>query len=340
MQSFLVSNALYWLREFHVDGLRVDAVASMLYLDFDKKPGEWFPNPDGTRENREAVAFFRKLNGYVLGEFPDALMIAEESTDWQSVTRPITGSESNLGFSLKWNMGFANDFYRYVATDPVFRKNCHSALNFPLLYAFGENYILPISHDEVVHGKKSFLDKMFGDYEEKFRAMRASLLLIMTYPGKKLLFMGTEYAPFREWDYENELEWFMLDYPAHRAMREYVAALNRFYLESPALWEMDFDREGFSWVLADEGEKNLVAYRRHAIDGGTLLTVVSFSGCENRDIVLPVDKGTYRSVFATDPSLSYRIEAQKTENGYALTLSLPPYGGVVLALDGQDRICV
>lgn len=297
VQSFLVSNALYYFREFHVDGLRVDAVASMLYLDYDRDPGEWIPNRDGGNLNLEAIAFFKKLNSAIYSEFSDVLMIAEESTSLGKITHPV--SEGGLGFNMKWNMGWANDFYDYVALDPVYRKYHHKALNFPLMYAFNENYCLPISHDEVVHGKKSFIDKMYGSYEDKFRQMRASLMLMMTYPGKKLMFMGTEYGQFREWDYANSLEWFMLDYPNHRYMREYVSELNNFYLSRSELWDYDFDPKGFTWLLADEADKNLVAYTRNNKKGSRLITVISFSGSP-QTVTLPIRKGNVAEVcFAT-----------------------------------------
>lgn len=276
IQSFLISSALYFIREFHIDGLRVDAVASMLYLDYDKKPGEWIPNKDGGRENLEAIAFFKKLNTAVFSEFSDILMIAEESGSFPGITHPV--SFGGLGFNLKWNMGWANDFFDYVMTDPIFRKYKHKALNFPIMYAFRENYVLPISHDEVVHGKLSFIDKMHGSYEDKFLEMRVSLLFMMTHPGKKLLFMGTEYGQFREWDYQSSLEWFMLDYPLHRRMREYVASLNRFYLERKELWELDFDQKGFEWVLPDENEKNTVVFKRFDTKGNALIVAINFSG--------------------------------------------------------------
>ena len=276
IQSFLISNALYFFREFHIDGLRVDAVASMIYLDFDRMPGEWIPAPDGSNKNYEAVAFLRKLNLAIFEEFPDALMIAEESASFGGITHPV--SEGGLGFNLKWNMGFANDFYDYLRLDPLYRKYKHSALNFPLTYAFSENYCLPISHDEVVHGKKSFIDKMFGSYENKFLQARCALMLIMTYPGKKLMFMGTEYAQFREWDFADSLEWFMLDYPNHKYFRDYVSALNNFYLSSPALWERDFIMEGFEWILPDESSKNVVVYKRIDNREDYLIVAINFSG--------------------------------------------------------------
>ncbi|MBO7304562.1 MAG: 1,4-alpha-glucan branching protein GlgB [Clostridia bacterium] len=276
VQSFLISSAIYFLREFHIDGLRVDAVASMIYLDYDKEPGEWIPNSDGGRENKEGIAFLQKLNAAIFKEFADVLMIAEESGSFAGITQPV--SLGGLGFSLKWNMGWANDFYDYLSTDPYYRKYKHKALNFPIMYAFDENYVMPISHDEVVHGKLSLIDKMYGSYEDKFSQMRAAMLLMMSYPGKKLTFMGCEFAQFREWDYENSLEWFMLDYPNHRAMREYVAALNRFYLENPPMWSLDFDRAGFSWILADEADKNTVLFKRFDSIGNSLTFCINLSG--------------------------------------------------------------
>ena len=330
VQCFLVSNARYFLKEFHIDGLRVDAVASMLYLDYDRLPGEWLPNAKGGRENLEAIAFLQKLNAAVLGEFPDALMIAEESTAFPGVTHPV--ATGGLGFSLKWNMGFANDFYAYLSRDPVYRKYHHSALNFPLMYAFSENYILPVSHDEVVHGKRSFVDKMYGSYEDKFREARAALLLMMTYPGKKMLFMGTEFAQFREWDFASSLEWFMLDYPKHRSFREYTAALNRFYLSRPELYERDFSPEGFEWVLADESEKNLVAYRRFDRRGNSLICIVSFSGARET-VTLPI-RAPYipECLFHTDadPDFAKKISVAWGKDGCFATLTLSAFSGVIL----------
>ena len=298
VQSFLISNASYWLREFHVDGLRVDAVSSMLYLDYDRKPGEWFPNIYGENKNLEAIAFLRKLNAHIFGIYPDALMIAEESTSWGGITHPV--GEGGLGFNLKWNMGWANDFFDYLATDPYFRQYHHHALNFPIMYAYNENYILPISHDEVVYGKKSLIDKPFGSYEDKIRQFKTALLTQMTYPGKKMLFMGTEFGQFAEWDFSKSLEWFMLDYPVHSALREYVASLNRFYLASPALWEQDFRPQGFSWIYADAATENMVAFRRHALGGQTLVILVSFCG-NDQVIRIPAEQGKkYEIAFETD----------------------------------------
>ena len=336
IQSFLISSAMYLLREFHLDGLRVDAVASMLYLDYDKRPGQWIPNKNGGRENLEAIAFFKKLNSAVFSEFSDVLMIAEESGAFGGITHSV--SDGGLGFNLKWNMGWANDFYDYVMTDPVFRKHKHKALNFPIMYAFLENYVLPISHDEVVHGKLSFIDKMHGSYEDKFAQMRASLLLMMTYPGKKLLFMGTEFAQFREWDYENSLEWFMLDYPNHRAMREYTASLNRFYLERCELWELDFDPSGFKWILADETEKNIVVYKRFDIKGNSVIVAINFSGTA-QNISIKTKSKHLKCIFNTgtdnfDNLLSYK----SSDQDFLVTdIKLPRFFGAVFIEDNNKR---
>ena len=339
VQSFLISNALYWFREFHADGLRVDAVAAMLYLDFDRKPGEWIPNVNGDNKNLEAIAFLKKMNTAIFGEFPDALMIAEESTAFPGVTHPV--DRGGLGFNLKWNMGWANDFYDYLATDPAFRRYHQHALNFPMMYAYSENYILPISHDEVVHGKCSFINKMFGTYEEKFRTFRAAMIYMMTFPGKKMLFMGTEYGQFREWDYSNSLEWFMLDYPVHHELREFVASLNRFYLEQPALWEQDFSEKGFRWIYADDADHNAVSYRRIARNGDELITVVSFSGETAKAYKLRVPApGKYHVVFSSSFEFLDKedMTATEEEDGNYLTFDLPALCGFILRRCDEDAV--
>lgn len=329
IQSFLVSNALYFFREFHIDGLRVDAVASMIYLDYDREPGEWHPNYLGTNENLEATAFLRKLNCAIYDEFPDALMIAEESTSFGGITHPT--SNGGLGFNMKWNMGWANDFYDYVKTDPIYRKYHHKALNFPLMYAFNEKYCMPISHDEVVHGKYSFINKMFGSYEDKFRQARTSMMLMMTYPGKKLTFMGTEFAQFREWDYDNSLEWFMLDYPNHKSFRDFIQALNSFYLANNELWDIDFNPEGFRWLLADEADKNLIAYQRLNRKGKYLTVVLNFSG-STQSVTIPTERGARLvSVFdAGDLSEEQKnIKINKHKENYTAEIVIPPFSGAI-----------
>ncbi len=341
VQCFLVSNALFWFREFHADGLRVDAVASMLYLDYDRAPGEWVPNEDGGNRNPEAIAFFRKLNALIAAEFPDVMMIAEESTAWEKLTKPV--QEGGLGFHFKWNMGWANDLYEYVAADPLFRSGMHGKLTFPMMYAYSENFILPISHDEVVHGKRSLIGKMFGDYDEKFATMRTFLMYMMTFPGKKLLFMGTEFAQFREWDFQNSLEWFMLQYPRHAEMQRYVSALNHFYLEHPALWEIDDGWDGFSWIDPDDAQKSIISYRRHGKHGREVIVVLNFTPVRRDGFSLAVPSaGTYRAVFTTDlysfggssvQNELLRSVRHKKEDGTAactISLTLPPLGGIII----------
>jgi len=329
IQSFLISNAMYYLREFHIDGLRVDAVAAMLYLDYDRDAGEWVPNKDGTNLNLEAIAFFKKLNGTIFGEMPDVLMIAEESTAYGNLTHPI--NEGGLGFNMKWNMGWANDFYEYVSLDPVYRQYHHKALNFPIMYAFTENFCLPISHDEIVHGKKSFLDKMYGSYDDKFAQMRVALMFMYTFPGKKMMFMGTEYAPFREWDYENSLEWFMLDYPEHRYMQEFVRALCGLYLSSHELWDYDFSAKGFEWLLADENEKNLVCYRRIGRDRTSLISLISFSGSPQEVKIKVAPSKRLEVVFTSGLNVSQKDIPVVMEDGeYFAYIYLDKFSGVIL----------
>lgn len=340
VQSFLISNALFWMRNYHIDGLRIDAVASMLYLDYDRAPGEWIPNVDGGNHNYEAMAFFKKLNTAVFAEFPYALMIAEESTAWPMVTKPV--SDGGLGFNFKWNMGWANDMFEYVGTDPFFRKYVHNKLTFPLMYAFSENYILPVSHDEVVHGKKSLLDKMFGGYNDKFACMRAFLMYMMTLPGKKLMFMGCEYAPFREWDYENQLEWFMLDYPRHSQMKDYVRSLNHFYLEHSPLWEIDDGWDGFEWIDPDRCEDNTLSYIRKSAGGEELIVLLNFAPCRREGYKLRVkSKGSYVTLVNSDEAkyggggskLGTMKSKAHREGGkwvHEISVDLPSYGALII----------
>ena len=325
VQSFLVSNALFWFDKYHIDGLRIDAVASMLYLDYGRRPGEWNPNPDGSNINRESVAFFQKLNGAVRAHYPDVLMIAEESTAYPQVT-----SRAGLGFSMKWNMGWMNDTLAYVAADPIYRRGLHDKMTFSLMYAFSENYVLPISHDEVVHGKKSLLDKMSGGYEQKFATMRAYLCYMMAHPGKKLLFMGCEFGQFREWDYASSLEWFMLDYEMHAKLRSFVRTLNRFYLDTPPLWELDRSWEGFCWTAADRRDDNVLVFERIAGDGSAVVFAANFSGAPRRDYPVPVrTAGVYRELLSSDDRA---FGGTGGVNGGALPSEPAPDGGVCVRL--------
>ncbi|MBQ6788709.1 MAG: 1,4-alpha-glucan branching protein GlgB [Clostridia bacterium] len=339
VQSFLISNALFWMRKYHVDGLRIDAVASMLYLDYDRDPGEWIPNSEGGNHNFEAMAFFRKLNSAVFGEFPDMLMIAEESTSWPMITKPAY--EGGLGFNFKWNMGWANDMFEYVELDPIYRQYNHSKLTFPLMYAFGENYVLPVSHDEVVHGKKSLIHKMHGEYDTKFAGMRAFLVNMMTLPGKKLTFMGTEFAQWREWDFANQLEWFMLEYPRHTEMQRFVKKLNRVYVDSPELWEIDDGWDGFRWIYANSDDMNMVAYARRSTSGSEILSVVNYSPVTRGNFIIEVDEaGVYDVIVNSDkpefggknimPYEYITSEVREEDGRNVLRFDLPEMSGVML----------
>ena len=323
VQSFLISNALYFLREFHIDGLRVDAVSSMLYRSARNS------SRAGDIESLEGIEFFKKLNSAVLSEFPDVLMIAEESTSYNGTTSKV--KDGGLGFNLKWNMGWANDFFEYTSTDPIYRAYNHKALNFPLVYAFREKHCMPISHDTVCKGKQSFIERMFGDGEDKFLMARLSLMLMMTYPGKKLAFMGTEFAQFSEWDYDKELEWFMLSFERHRTFKDYVSSLNHFYLSTPELWQIDFREDGFKWIYPDEAEKNLVAFKRIASYGSEIVIVMNFSGIDQRITIPAKEKGIYSVMFDTgnfvdDP----HINIHNSSFGFYADVTLPKYCGVIM----------
>ena len=298
VQCFLVSNAVFLFEKYHIDGLRVDAVASMLYLDYDKRPGEWIPNQFGENKNLEAIAFLQKLNSVVFERFPHALMIAEESTAWPMVTRPV--DSGGLGFNFKWNMGWMNDTLTYMQTDAYFRKYEHNKLTFPMMYAFSENYILPISHDEVVHGKKSLLDKMPCAYEDKFANVRAFMAYMMSHPGKKLIFMGTEFGQFKEWDFGSELEFFMLGYEKHSKLSEFFKEINTLYKNTPSLYAIDFSWEGFEWIVSDDREGNVIAYKRMDGNGGETVVIINFSGIERRDYRIGVNEGKYKVILNTD----------------------------------------
>lgn len=261
LHSFLISNALFWMELYHFDGLRVDAVSSMIYRDYCREDGQWLPNIHGGRENLEAISFLQKLNIAVFERFPNALMIAEESTAFPLVTAPV--HEGGLGFNYKWNMGWMHDSLKYFSMDPIFRKDHHSLLTFLIMYTYSENFILPLSHDEVVHGKKSLLDKMHGTYEQKFATLRAFYGLMMALPGKKLLFMGGEFGQFIEWKYDSGLDWVLLAYDSHRYLKHYVKSLNHIYKENSCLWQLDHSLDGFSWIKADDSDHSVIAFTRH-----------------------------------------------------------------------------
>lgn len=332
IQCFLVSNALYWLREFHIDGLRVDAVAAMLYRDYDKRAGEWTPNSYGGRESLEGIAFLRKLNETVEREFPDVLMIAEESTAFPGVTAPV--SDGGLGFSLKWNMGFSNDLFAYLGKDPIFRRYHHTALSFPMMYAYSERYVLPISHDEVVYGKGSLYTKASGTHEDKLNTLRTTLLFYATFPGKKMIFMGTEFGQRKEWDHRFGIDFHLLAEEAHRDLLHYTSALFNLYLESPPLWECDFSPEGFSWLDVDNADSNAIAYLRRDRCGREIIAVLSFAGIDHYDYRLPVPSvGHYDVIFYSGwdgASYEQAFTATADEGGAHVMMRLPARTGILL----------
>lgn len=349
--SFLISDAFFFCDVYHIDGLRVDAVAAMLYLDYDRKAGEWTPNKNGGRENLEAIHFLREVNSDVLSSFPGVMMIAEESTAWPMVTRPP--EDGGLGFNYKWNMGWMNDTLAYFSKDPIFRGGMHHNLTFSMTYAYSENFILPISHDEVVHGKCSMLSKMPGEYDDKFAGLRSFFVYMMTHPGKKLTFMGAEFGQFIEWDEKKELDWMLLDYEKHRKLRNFVQELNHFYKEHPSMWKKDDAMEGFRWIDADNAQDNTFTYYRTdgaAPDPEVELVALNLSGLDFPvyDIGVP-DAEYYEVMIDTDRTgfggtgsrrkRRYHVEEGPC-NGYEqhITVPLPKFSGIILQKCGDSHI--
>ncbi|OGK94485.1 MAG: 1,4-alpha-glucan branching enzyme [Candidatus Rokubacteria bacterium GWF2_70_14] len=344
--NFLIGNALYWLDRYHVDGLRVDAVASMIYLDYSRQPGEWLPNPFGGRENLDAIAFVKRLNEVVYGLHPDVVMVAEESTSWPGVSRPVY--LGGLGFGLKWNMGWMHDVLEYVRHEPVHRKYHHNQLTFGMLYAWTENFLLPLSHDEVVYGKGSLLRKMPGDEWQRFANLRLLYAFMWGYPGKKLLFMGGELAQSDEWDHERSLDWHLLEAgPHHQGVKRLVADLNRLYRAEPALHELDAEPEGFRWMDCSDSEQSVVSFVRFGRDPRSLaLCVCNFTPVPRRGYRVGVPRaGWWAEVVNTDSAL---YGGSDVGNGgglrsepvpwhgqpHSVVLTLPPLGGLLLRLAG------
>ena len=340
VRNFLIANALFWVEHFHIDGLRVDAVASMLYLDYGKKDGEWVPNQYGGNENLEAVDFFKHLNTVVLGRNPGALMIAEESTAWPKVTGDV--EDGGLGFSLKWNMGWMHDFTEYMKLDPYFRKDNHHMMTFAMSYAYSEDYILVLSHDEVVHLKCSMINKMPGLGFDKYANLKAGYAFMMGHAGKKLLFMGQDFAQLREWSEERELDWYLLEEPEHQAIQSWMRDLLHMYKKKQALYELDQSWEGFEWVNADDAYRSIYSFIRHSKDGKhNLLFVINFTPMAREDYRVGVPRKKQYKLILNSDDVKYGGNGEKRQNiyhavkkecdgrTYSFGYKLPPYGVAV-----------
>jgi 1,4-alpha-glucan branching enzyme len=345
VRSFLISSALFWFEHYHIDGIRVDAVASMLYLDYARKSGEWIPNRNGGRENLEAIQFLRTLNEAVYREHPDVTMIAEESTAWPMVSRPTT--MGGLGFGMKWNMGWMHDTLEYIKQNPVFRKFHHGQLTFSLIYAFNENFVLPLSHDEVVYGKGSLIGKMPGDDWQMFANLRALYGYMWGHPGKKLLFMGGEFAQRREWTHEGELEWWVTAFPEHAGMQNWLRGLNRVYRGEPSLHRRDFSHEGFEWIDAGNAEQSVIAFVRRSADAAPVLVLTNFTPVPRQNFLVGVpNRGLWREVLNSD-ALEYggsgwgnmgsvdSVPVSSHGHTDSLNLQLPPLATVMLRWEGH-----
>ena len=340
VQNFLIANALFWIEHYHVDGLRVDAVASMLYLDYGKEKGQWVPNKYGSNENLEAIEFFKHLNSVVLGRNPGVVMIAEESTAWPKVTAPA--EYDGLGFSLKWNMGWMHDFTEYMKLDPYFRKGCHNQMTFAMSYAYSEKYVLVLSHDEVVHLKCSMLNKMPGLGFDKFANLKVGYAFMMGHVGKKLLFMGQDFAQLQEWSEARELDWFLLAEDWHRQLQEFTKDLLHLYKKNKAMYELDCSPEGFEWVNADDAERSIYSFIRHSKDGKkNLLFVCNFTPMERAEyrvgvprrkqykLILDSDEKKYGGEGKVRPEIYKSVKKECDGRPFSFAYDLPPYGVAV-----------
>ncbi|VVM46481.1 1,4-alpha-glucan branching enzyme GlgB [Pseudomonas fluorescens] len=344
VHGYMLASALHWLKHFHVDGLRVDAVASMLYRDYSRKAGEWVPNRHGGRENLEAIDFLRHLNDVVDLEAPGALVIAEESTAWPGVSQ--TTQQGGLGFDYKWNMGWMHDSLHYIQQDPVYRAHHHNELSFGLVYAWSERFILPISHDEVVHGKHSLIDKMPGDRWQKFANLRAYLSFMWGHPGKKLLFMGCEFGQWREWNHDQQLDWYLLQYSEHKGVQKLVGDLNRLYREEPALHEQDDSPQGFQWLIGDDAVNSVYAFLRWSKDGRPVLVVANFTPVPREAYrvgvpfagrwteVINSDSATYAGSNYGNSGGAFTEDEPSHGQALSLVLNLPPLAVLMLRPEG------
>jgi len=343
VRNFLLANALYWLKEFHIDGIRIDAVASMLYLDYSREEGEWIPNMYGGKENLEAIDFLKELNRVAHAHYPGAIMVAEESTAWPGVSRPLyTGG---LGFTFKWNMGWMHDTLQYFSKDPIYRPHHHNSLTFSMLYAFTENFVLPLSHDEVVHGKGALLSKMPGDMWRQQANLRALYSYQWAHPGKKLLFMGGEFGQWTEWNSQGQLDWALLDFPAHQGIQKLVTDLNRLVAAEPAMHQRDHDWTGFEWVDFTDYSSSVISFLRKAPEAPPILWVFNFTPVVRDDYCLGCpDGGSWRVIFnsdsaiygGTDQGSGCVVHSQPAQLGqwpHFLKLGLPPLGALALKLE-------
>lgn len=340
VKNFLIGNAIFWIEQFHIDGLRVDAVASMLYLDYGKSDGQWVANKYGGNKNLEAIEFFKHLNSLMVGRYPGVMMIAEESTAWPKVTgKP---EDDGLGFTMKWNMGWMHDFLEYMKLDPYFRKYNHNKMTFAMTYAYAEKYVLVLSHDEVVHLKCSMINKMPGEYEDKFSNLKAGYSFMFGHPGKKLLFMGQDFAQFQEWSEERELDWYLLGEEKHRQMQNYVRALLHLYTKTPAMYQADCEPCGFEWINADDGDRSIFSFVRHSDNGkSNLLFVINFTPVARPDYRVGVPKRKqYRLILNSDaaefggsgkeqPEVYKAVKQECDGRTYSFAYDLPAYGAAV-----------
>ncbi|UCD50257.1 MAG: 1,4-alpha-glucan branching protein GlgB [Phycisphaerales bacterium] len=348
-RAYLISSAMFWLEKYHVDVLRVDAVASMLYLDYSREEGEWIPNEKGGRENLDAIAFLRRFNEMVYRDFPDTQTVAEESTSWPMVTRPV--ETGGLGFGMKWNMGWMHDTLEYFSMDPIYRKYHQDKLTFSVWYAFSENFTLPLSHDEVVHGKGSLYGKMPGDPWQKLANLRLLYGYMFTHPGKKLLFMGAEFGQHREWRFKHSLDWHLLEDPGHQGLQRWVRDLNHFYRTEPALYELDFEQDGFSWIDFHDADNSVVSYLRRDSSGRRVLAVIcNFTPVPRHDYRIGVAHGGFWEEILNSDATEYGGSGQGNMGGieassasfygnfdYTLSVTIPPLGLVVFRKDLSDH---